>query len=97
MSNVQLCLCTLTLHLPGVTSLKQKRGIVKSMLARIRNQFNVSVAEVGENDKWQLAQIAFVSVSNSTVLSQNVIDTILDFIEDRFTDVLITKQDIELI
>ncbi len=97
MSKAQICLCTLTLHLPGLTSLKQKRGILKSLIARTRNNFNVSVAEVAEHDKWQLAQIALVVVSNSTTHNQSAMQKILNFIEDNFGDVLITNQEIEII
>ena len=97
MSKAQICLCTLTIHLPGLTSLKQKRGILKSLIAKTQNKFNVSIAEVAENDKWQLAQLAIVIVSNSTSHNQSAMDKIVNFIEDSFSDIIITHQDIEMI
>ncbi|MEQ8673373.1 MAG: DUF503 domain-containing protein [Aggregatilineales bacterium] len=97
MSKAHICLCTLTIHLPGLTSLKQKRGILKSLIAKTQNKFNVSIAEVAENDKWQLAQLALVMVSNSTSHNQSAMDRIINFIEDSFGDIIITHQDIEMI
>jgi len=85
-------LCEIDLYLPGITSLKGKRGIIKSMLARLRNTFNISVAEVGQYDKWQVAQIAVVCVSNSQAHNQKVIRTVIEWIETHFPDVVITQQ-----
>jgi uncharacterized protein len=50
--------CTLELYLAGVTSLKEKRSILKSLLARLHNTFNLSAAEIDANDRWQSAVIA---------------------------------------
>ena len=43
-------LLTIELYVPGITSLKEKRGVVKPLIARLRKEFNVSVAEVGDNE-----------------------------------------------
>src|SRR5262249_928009 len=53
----------LTLHLPNSGSLKAKRQIVSGLLRRLRQQFQVAAAEVGERDRWQLAQLAVACVS----------------------------------
>ena len=55
--------CVVRLHLPGSASLKAKRGVLKSLLARLRREFNVSAAETGLHDVWQSAEIALVTVS----------------------------------
>ena len=56
--------CVIELRLPAVCSLKQKRGQLRSLLARLQREFNLAVAESGYNDVWQSAQIAIVAVSN---------------------------------
>lgn len=65
------------LHIPAAGSLKEKRSVIKSIKQRIRNKFNVSVAEVGFLDKWQRAALGIVSVSSD----KNHIDAIHDNIE----------------
>lgn len=59
-------LLTLEIYIPGVSSLKEKRGIVKPLVARIRNDFNVSVAEVEDQDQLGHTVIAVVAVSASS-------------------------------
>lgn len=56
-------LLTLELHFPGARSLKDKRQALRSLEARIRNRFNVSVAEVEHQDLWQRSRLAVVSVN----------------------------------
>lgn len=90
-------LCTVQLYLPGVHSLKEKRGIVKSMLARMHNTFNVSAAEVDHQDVWQTAGIAFVLVSTSHNQVNKVINNILEWIETHFPDAPITQHEIEIL
>ena len=58
-------LLTLEIYIPGVTSLKEKRGIVKPLVARIRNDFNVSVAEVEDQDQLGHTVLAIAAVSAS--------------------------------
>jgi uncharacterized protein len=56
--------CVIKLNLAGVYSLKEKRRIVKSILARLPRQFNLAVAEVDCQDVWQTAVIGLVTVGN---------------------------------
>jgi uncharacterized protein YlxP (DUF503 family) len=56
-------LLTLELHFPGARSLKDKRQALRSLETRIRNKFNVSIAEVEHQDLWQRARLAVVSVN----------------------------------
>lgn len=58
-------LMTLEIYIPGVSSLKAKRGIIKPLLARIRGDFNVSVAEVADQDQLGHCVIAVAAVSAS--------------------------------
>ncbi len=70
------------LHLHGCQSLKQKRGIVRSIVHRVRNRFNVAVAEVGGQDKWQLCQLGLSSTGADAVLVRRVLDRAVVFVED---------------
>jgi hypothetical protein len=56
-------LLTLDLHFPGARSLKDKRHALHSLETRLRNRFNVAVAEVEHQDLWQRARVAVVSVN----------------------------------
>jgi len=60
-------LLTLDLHFPGARSLKDKRQSLRSLETRIKNRFNVSVAEVEYQDLWQRARLAVVSVNTDHV------------------------------
>lgn len=88
---------TIELHLPGVHSLKEKRSIIKSMTVRLHNTFNVSAAEVDYQDKWQSAVIAIAVVGNSTIYVGQVIHNAINWIESRYPDVQITRQDTEIL
>ena len=72
---------TAELHLQGLTSLKQKRSIVKSLLSRMRNKFNISAAEVYRQDNKQLAVIGISIVSNETRYINQQFDKIVNFME----------------
>ena len=60
-------LLTLDLHFPGARSLKDKRQALRSLETRVRNRFNVSLAEVEHQDLWQRARLAVVSVNTDHV------------------------------
>lgn len=90
-------LCTLELHLPGAESLKDKRRVLKSMMSRMRNTFNVATAEITYQDSWQVAVIAFVTVSNSTQHVNQVIDRVMKWIEMQYPDALIAAEEIEIL
>ena len=65
----------LELRLSNVNSLKQKRSQIKSLLTRLRREFNVAVSETSHNDlwQWQLAQISLVAVSNNRTVVEGVL------------------------
>ncbi len=87
--------CELQLHLPEVTSLKHKRSVLKSLIARMRQKFNVSAAEVGDNDLWQSAVIGVVTASNSTRHANQTLSYVMNWIEDNYPQVMIVEQSIE--
>ncbi len=65
-------------------SLKEKRGVMKSILRRTQNEFNISIAEVGVNDDWKRGEIGFGVVGNDKRFVNSKIDKILRFIDDLY-------------
>ncbi len=72
----------LKLYAPTCHSLKEKRMIVKSLLQRTRNKFNVSIAEIEEQDYHQTIVIGIACVSSSRVQANTVLDEVMRFVED---------------
>jgi len=70
-----------SLHLEAAQSLKEKRSIVKRLIARCRNRFPVSAAEVGDQDLWRSALLGFVMISSSEALIAAQLSRIEDEIE----------------
>lgn len=71
------------------SSLKGKRQVLKRVIDRVKRKFNVSIAEVGENDKWQRAQVGFCVVGNDKRYVNSSLDKIANFIDDlRVVDIL---------
>jgi uncharacterized protein len=89
--------CEISLHLPECHSLKEKRQIVKSVIARVRNQFEVAIAEVEDNDLWQIATLGVSCVSNSNQHAADVLERVRHYIEETRPDVIISKFESELI
>lgn len=89
--------CQITLHLPECHSLKEKRQIVKSMMARVHNQFEVAVAEVENNDLWQIATLGMSCVSNSSQHASEVLERVQNYIEETRPDLIISNVETEII
>jgi uncharacterized protein YlxP (DUF503 family) len=89
--------CKINLRIPENASLKGKRQILKSIIARIRNKFNVSVAEVDNHDRWQLATIGICCVSNEGRHANEVLSKIVDFVHDCRFEAEILNYEIEIL
>ena len=76
----------ITLRLAGSFSLKDKRRVVNSVRDRVRSKFNVAVAEVDQNDAWQVAVIGITCVSNNVRHADQTLDNVLEFIESDRPD-----------
>ena len=70
---------TAKLHLNGITSLKAKRSIVKSLIGRLKSRFNISIAEVDHQDNKICAAIAITMACNETRFINQQFDTVFDF------------------
>ena len=66
----------ITLHVPEARSLKDRRAAVKRTVERVRARFNVSVAEVGDLERWQIATVAVCAVANSRSHVNEVLDRV---------------------
>ena len=86
----------LTVHIHDSASLKAKRHVLKSLKDKIKHRFNVSVAEIGSQDKWQLSELAIVAAGSDGPVINATLDKILDLIEGGGT-VDITESNIEII
>ncbi len=78
-------------------SLKGKRMVVKSVAQRVRNRFNVAVAEVDTQDAWQVATLGIVCVSDDRRFTNEVLSKVVDFIESERLDADIGDVQMELI
>lgn len=88
--------CRISLRLPSAASLKEKRQIVKSITQRVRNKYNVSVAEIDDNDRWQIASLGICVVSNSGRHANEVLSNVVRFIEESRPDVELLDYEVEV-
>jgi uncharacterized protein YlxP (DUF503 family) len=77
-------------------SLKAKRGVVNAIKQRVRNKFNVSVAEVGGQDTWQVAVLGLAAVSGEAQDARVRLEKAIDFIEDLHL-AEVTDQEVEIL
>ena len=87
--------CVITLELAGVRSLKEKRSIVKSLVVRLRREFNLSVAEVDGHDVWGTAVIGLAAVGNDKAYLHRLLEKSVAWVETQRPDVPITAYSIE--
>ena len=74
-------ICTCDIFIFNANSLKLKRSVVKSIIKKTKNRFNISIAEVGENDKWQKSIIAFSTISNDQKIVEETIEKVINFFD----------------
>lgn len=74
-------ICTCEIFIFNANSLKSKRSVVKSIIEKSKNRFNISIAEVGENDKWQKSIIAFSTISNDQKIVEETIEKVINFFD----------------
>jgi uncharacterized protein YlxP (DUF503 family) len=85
------------LHLPGCASLKEKRGRIKPLLARLRREFNVSVAEMDRQDAWQEAVIACAMVGTGRAHLESALQTVARWVEGNWPDGDVIETKIEVV
>jgi uncharacterized protein YlxP (DUF503 family) len=90
-------LCTLELSIPVTHSLKDKRGVIKPLIAQMRKEFNVSVAEVDEHDVWQAARLGVAMVSNDPGHVHGQLENVVHWIERTQPHLYVSNWDIEVL
>jgi len=89
--------CKVRLRLPENLSLKGKRQVLKSIITRVANRFNVSVAEVDDHDLWQLATLGICCVSNNKRHTNEVLSKVVDFVVGGRFEVEVVDYEIEIL
>lgn len=87
--------CRVELSIPDSFSLKDKRRVLKSIITRIRNRFNVSISEIEDNDMWQRAIIGISSISNNTHYTNKVLNEVINYLQKE-RNIIILDYSIEL-
>jgi uncharacterized protein YlxP (DUF503 family) len=90
-------LCTIQLSLPGHRSLKDKRSALKPLIAWMRREFNVSVAEVGGQDTWQSATLGVAAVSTDQGYVSGLFEKVIRGIEQQRPDLYIVDWRVEML
>lgn len=81
-----LATLTIHIHIPACTSLKEKRGRVKPLISRLHREFNVSVAEMDLQDKWDEAVIVCAMVGNGRAHLESALQNVTKWVEGNWSD-----------
>ena len=93
---MNLGVCRIKLHLPENQSLKDKRRIVKSIISRLRNQYNISVSEVEDQDLWQLATLGVACISNHNQHVDEILSKVVSFVIQNYPDLEVIDHEVEI-
>lgn len=73
--------CTIRFHLHGNRSLKEKRRVANAVRDRLKNKFNVSIAEVDDQDRWQSLRLGFAAVGSDAKYLEGLMEKLLHAVE----------------
>jgi len=85
------------LHLPRSGSLKAKRQVIAGLLKRLRTEFGVAAAEVGDGNRWQIAELGIACVSNDARHADEILARVVTFVEARAGDAVVAKVSTEVL
>lgn len=88
---MKIAVITFRLHAPWVHSLKEKRMIVKSLIAKLQNKFHVSAAEIDEQDTHQIVVIGIASIVPHHAMADSLMDEISSFVESNTEAVILEE------
>ncbi len=92
---VRVAVCILEIHIPEAASLKKKRQVLQSLIKRLRNRFNISIAEVGCNDLWQRSELGVAAICRNSGSAHRVMEQVNSFIEQESNiDIISSKVEI---
>jgi uncharacterized protein len=89
--------CRLAFRLPDAHSLKDKRQVARSLTSRIRNQFNVAVAEEADDQLWQSLTLVVCSISNDASHANEILSRVADFVEQSRPDLELMGYETEIV
>lgn len=92
---MKIAVLKIKLYAPWIHSLKEKRMIVKSLLAKLRNKFQISAAEVGDQDIHQSIVIGTAAIVPHSAQADSLMDEIVRFVEEN-TEAEIVQEEREL-
>jgi uncharacterized protein YlxP (DUF503 family) len=90
-------LCIIQLEIPMAQSLKEKRQVLRSLIRRIQNDFNVSIAEVDQQDAWQQAVLGVACVSGDAAYAHGLLLKVVQRIQRSRLDLLLVDYVIEIL
>lgn len=90
-------LLTIQLQIPGCKSLKDKRSRIKPLITRLHREFNVSVAELAQQDVWDEATLGCAVVSNNHQFSESALQAIVHWLARNWPDITLVDDHIEII
>jgi uncharacterized protein YlxP (DUF503 family) len=76
--------CTIELRLREIRSLKAKRQVLKSIITRVKNNFNVAIAEIDYHDKWQRSVLGVAVVSTAHDHANGILSKVVNFVESMY-------------
>jgi hypothetical protein len=95
--SISVGICQIKLRLPENSSLKGKRRVIKSIVTLVQNKFNVSVAEVEDQDAWQIATLGVSCISNNSQHTNEVLSKVVNFVDSGRFDVELLDYEIEIL
>jgi uncharacterized protein len=89
---MRVAICLIDLHIPAATSLKSKRQVIKSLVQRLRNRYNISVTEVGSQNLWQRCELGIAVVCHNGAGADKIMESIFSFVErESAVDIISSK------
>jgi hypothetical protein len=89
--------CTIEIGLPEIASLKDKRSTLKTLIARLHKEFNVSAAEVGLHDEWEVTLLGVSTVSTQAGHAQALLQNLITWIETYRPDLEVVDHYVEIV
>lgn len=87
----------IVLHIPAAQSLKDKRQVVKSLLAQVQRQYQVAAGEIERQDQWQIGVLGLACVSTSAAHADEILARAVDFVSSRRAEAELLEYETEII
>jgi len=94
---MSIFLYQLKAYLPNCHSLKEKRGVIKSLISKIQRKFRISAAEIGYQTIWQTTEIGIVWITSEKKVGQKMLEEIKEYLDSEFPYLYIENEFIEIL